>query len=401
MSLSLKSSVASAPARAARVSRTSRVVCYGSAVEKAPKQIKRDETVAAGMRALALAQTAAILSQAAPAKAEDSVDSAVDAVVGVVKTTGGFLKATVDTASAAVKVLQEGYEVAAPVVKSGYEASAPFIESAVKATGEVAGPVLKAAGPALQAGLKEVGKGLESSGLNLKVVGDTAATVTKTSSEVATTATPFLKQFVTFVTTTDPVTLGEYGLGLVALYYLAPPLLGAAFGSLRGYAGEVTAAAALDVVMKQGDTVIIDIRTQKEKEAAGVPDVPGGASGRVLEVEYAATEDRKLRGQLKDPSAIEASVTALQIAALKKVNKGTKIILLDRYGGLSQTIAKELGQKGFSKVFVVAGGFDGRGGWVQSKLQIKPSATVLSSPSPFSRPATISTRRALPAPRAS
>lgn len=31
--------------------------------------------------------------------------------------------------------------------------------------------------------------------------------------------------------------LGEYALGLVALYYLAPPLLKGTFGALRGYAG--------------------------------------------------------------------------------------------------------------------------------------------------------------------
>ncbi len=40
-----------------------------------------------------------------------------------------------------------------------------------------------------------------------------------------------------FLTHTDPVTLGEYALGLVAAYYLAPPLLKASFGALRGYAG--------------------------------------------------------------------------------------------------------------------------------------------------------------------
>jgi hypothetical protein len=48
--------------------------------------------------------------------------------------------------------------------------------------------------------------------------------------------------------------------------------------------------------------------TQREKEASGLADVPGGAKGKLLEVEYALTEDKKLRGQLRDPSAIEAQV---------------------------------------------------------------------------------------------
>lgn len=47
---------------------------------------------------------------------------------------------------------------------------------------------------------------------------------------------------------------------------------------------------------------------QREKEAAGLADVPGGAKGKLLEVEYAFTEDKKLRGQLRDANAIEAQV---------------------------------------------------------------------------------------------
>lgn len=53
-------------------------------------------------------------------------------------------------------------------------------------------------------------------------------------------------------------------------------------------------------------------------------------SRRSIEVEFASTEDKKLRNALRNPTAIEASVTSLQIASLKSVSKGSKIILLDR-----------------------------------------------------------------------
>lgn len=49
--------------------------------------------------------------------------------------------------------------------------------------------------------------------------------------------TPSPPQAVNFLTTTEPVVLGEYALGLLALYYLGPPVLKAGFGALRGYAG--------------------------------------------------------------------------------------------------------------------------------------------------------------------
>ncbi len=48
-------------------------------------------------------------------------------------------------------------------------------------------------------------------------------------------------------------------------------------------------------------------RTDREKESSGVPDVPN--SGRVVELEYASISDRKIRGQLRNPSEIEKTVS--------------------------------------------------------------------------------------------
>ena len=72
-------------------------------------------------------------------------------------------------------------------------------------------------------------------------------------------------------------------------------------------------------------------------------------------------------------AARAAQVTVLQIAALKKVSKGTRVLLLDRNGGGAKAIARELTRRGFRKVFVVQGGFSG---WTSSKLQTKLSSTV-------------------------
>ena len=40
-------------------------------------------------------------------------------------------------------------------------------------------------------------------------------------------------------------------------------MLGLAFGGLRGYAGDVSAAAALDLVSTRGNTYIIDLRSDR------------------------------------------------------------------------------------------------------------------------------------------
>lgn len=52
-------------------------------------------------------------------------------------------------------------------------------------------------------------------------------------------------------------------------------------------------------------------------------------------------------------AAVVLQVTALQIASLKKVNKRSQILLLDKNGSTSKVIAKELARKGFKKIRVV------------------------------------------------
>ena len=41
------------------------------------------------------------------------------------------------------------------------------------------------------------------------------------------------------------------------------------------------APAALETICDENNCVLVDIRTSKEKEAAGIPDVPGNASSKV------------------------------------------------------------------------------------------------------------------------
>lgn len=66
-------------------------------------------------------------------------------------------------------------------------------------------------------------------------------------------------------------------------------------------------------------------------------------------------------------------MTVLQIAALKKVKKSSRILLLDKNGGQAKDIARELAARGYKKVFVISGGFSG---WTSSKLQTKGSSSV-------------------------
>jgi hypothetical protein len=57
--------------------------------------------------------------------------------------------------------------------------------------------------------------------------------------------------------------------------------------------------------LRSGSAILIDIRTQREKETGGVPELPSSFNRRSYEVEYASFDDKRLRGALRDPKVGE------------------------------------------------------------------------------------------------
>ena len=64
-------------------------------------------------------------------------------------------------------------------------------------------------------------------------VSETSTLVSQTANEAITFASPLLGKTLDFISTSDSTTLGEYALGAIAFYYLAPSILGAIGGSFR------------------------------------------------------------------------------------------------------------------------------------------------------------------------
>lgn len=52
-------------------------------------------------------------------------------------------------------------------------------------------------------------------------------------------------------------------------------------------------------------------------------------------------------------------MTVEEVASLKRVGKGSTLLLLDGRGGQSKAVAKALARKGFRRAFVMSGGFKG------------------------------------------
>jgi len=310
---------------------------------------------------------------ATPSVPPQAVDSAVDQIIAAVKAAGGTVKNGLDLAAQGAGKVKEAADIATPYVKKGVDVATPYVKATASLAQDVSKPIVNAAGPIFQNGLSEVEQFLSRQGLNAQQLVSGTREVTSKAEGAINYAAPTVKSTASTLSTSSPQALLQYGGIATGVYFLGPPVLRVLFGSFRGFAGQISPAAALDAASTDGNTVIIDIRSGNEKEYAGVPDLP--KRDRLIELEFASVSDRRIRGQLRNVDNIEKQMTVLQIAALKKVKKGTKVLLMDKNGSVAKDVAKGLNSKGYKKVFVISGGFNG---WTSSKLQTRGSSSVSS-----------------------
>ncbi|KAK9843352.1 hypothetical protein WJX74_010836 [Apatococcus lobatus] len=305
------------------------------------------------------------------ASGSQAVDKAVSTAVDAVKATGGLIKSGLGVANNGLTAAKQTYAQVAPVVEDAVNKATPYVKTAAKTAGDIAGPVVKAVTPTVQSGISEAERFLNRNGVQPEALVRKGNLAAEQAGDIINRNAPQVSNSVGKLSSADPTTLGKYALGLAALYFLGPAFLRGLFGTFRGYRGNISPAAALDALANDGNTVLVDVRTSREKESSGIPDIPN--SGKLIELEFATVDSRSTRGQLRNVNNVERTMTVLQIAALKKVNKGTTVLLMDKNGGGAKAVAKELSGRGFRRIFVINGGFQG---WTGSKLQTRLSSSV-------------------------
>jgi len=336
-------------------------------VASSAKKPAKGEVRVAG---LAAALSALSLARADSAKAVDAeqVTSALNQAEQIYKqasvaavTSFGVAKELVDKA---VEVSKPAIEAATPVVKqalvTAVDAAKPLAEQATQAlkdSGVDTAPIVDAA----------------------KTAADVAGDLTAQTSKVITAATPAAESTLETLLAQDPSILLAGGGGLVLLYLAAPSLAKGFSYAVRGFAGELTAAQTLDL-LSSSDWTLVDIRSEREKAKSGLPSLPRPAKKKFVTIPLEEVPS-KLRGQIRNARKVEAELTAIKIASLKRISKGSKIVLLDSYGGSAKAVAKALSGLGFSKAYIVKDGVDGGSGWIQSQLATEPYESREISPS--------------------
>ena len=224
-----------------------------------------------------------------------------------------------------------GARVAADYVKPYAVAAKPILDSAATQGVKLAEPLLSRAATSLKAAGVDV----------VPVVKGAGGVVSSLYSGLA-----------------SPDAVTALGLGAFALL-VVPTLLPAVAGLLRGYTGDLSPVQALDLIARD-NALLVDLRRSPAQ-------LPVLAKDKLANVEFDAIADRALRSSLSDPSDVEAESTARLIAALKKSSKRRPTILLDASGSQSRAVARKLSSLGFSRCYVVSGGF---GAWQSSGLAV-------------------------------
>ncbi|XP_045832499.1 calcium sensing receptor, chloroplastic isoform X1 [Trifolium pratense] len=148
------------------------------------------------------------------------------------------------------------------------------------------------------------------------------------------------------------------------------------------FAGDLTPAQTLDLLSTQ-NYVLIDVRSEKDKDKSGIPRLPSSAKNKMVAIPLEEVPS-KIKGLVRNVKRVEAEIAALKISYLKKINKGSNIVILDSYSDSAKIVARKLKGLGFKNTWIVADGFSGGKGWLQSRLgtdSYKVSFAEILSPS--------------------
>lgn len=247
-------------------------------------------------------------------------------------------------------------------VKPGIDAAVPLVKQA----GE---EVLKNASPVISDVTKKAQEAMQSAGMDSQPVVTAAKTVVdaaQQTSKVIEGAKPIATSTVETISSTDPAVIAVAGGTLFLAYLLLPPVFSALSFSLRGYKGELTPAQTLDNMCSK-NYVLIDIRTEKDKDKSGIPRLPSSAKNKMIPIPLNDLPS-KVRSLVRNPKKVEAEIVALKISFLKKINKGSNIVIMDSYSDSAKTVAKSLTSFGFKNCWIMTDGFSGGRGWLQSRL---------------------------------
>jgi rhodanese-related sulfurtransferase len=156
---------------------------------------------------------------------------------------------------------------------------------------------------------------------------------------------------------------------------LAVPAFFAWRAAYGGYAGRLSPERAL-AALQSGDALLVDVRPEAARRAAGVPELRRGALGKGAAVPPAALPPALAR-RVRDPKALAAQILGAQVAGLARAGPATRLILMDERGERGAEVARAAAAAGARRALVLEGGFRG---WAAAGLAVSPKSEYASGP---------------------
>lgn len=119
-------------------------------------------------------------------------------------------------------------------------------------------------------------------------------------------------------------------------------------------------------ILQDSDSILIDIRTKEERMRNGVPLLKLAARGKGVAIPY-PTLSSALAKKVFNSRDLSIEILSAQIRSVAKINRKTRVILMDNGGEMAKEVARACKKVGLSRVFVMEGGFNRFG---QQGLQI-------------------------------
>ncbi|KAF7090825.1 hypothetical protein CFC21_093519 [Triticum aestivum] len=307
---------------------------------------------AAPLAAAAASSTAALLAATPAARA---------AALSKEDVAGSFTK-VVDTVDVVIGVGGKVAEQSFVVLRALGEAAKPALP-VLQSAGEQA---LKLASPVVSDASRQATEALQGAGVDLARFQSAFKTVADAAQPAIGAAKPIASETVQTIGSLEGTDYVVAAGAAFLAYLLLPPAWSLLSYGLRGYKGDLSPAQALDMVTSQG-YLIIDVRSENDKAKAGVPQLPSNAKNKIIALPLEELPN-KIKGMVRNAKRAEAEIAALKISYLKRIGKGSNIVVMDSYGDNSKIVAKTLNSVGFKNCWVMAGGFSGRKGWAQSRL---------------------------------
>lgn len=279
-------------------------------------------------------------------------------------------------------------------VKPGVDVALPILQKAGGEAVKIASPVVSDASKKAQEAI------MQSTGFDMETAVKTVADAAKQTTKLIEVAKPLASSTAETITSVDPVVIVGTGGALFLAYLLLPPVWSTISFNFRGFKGGLTPAQTLDLISTK-NYILIDIRSEKDKDKAGIPRLPSSAKNKMISIPLEELPS-KLKGLVRDTKKVEAELAALKISYLKKISKGSNIVILDSYSDSAKIVARVLTSLGFKNSWIVADGFSGSKGWLQSRLgtdSYNLSFAEVLSPSrirPARRFGTTTSRKLLP-----